>query len=86
METVAAKRQPFRLLSQVVNFSNYKHFILHWEYLLGWQLSGCGFCQYYLMTKPAITLLPVDFRHENHGNGCCEKATFQTSFPSREFF
>ena len=53
---------------------------------MSWQLSGFGFCQYYLMTKPAITLLPVDFRHENHGNGCCEKTTFQTSFPNREFF
>ena len=25
------------------------------KYLLGWQLSDCGFCQYQLMIKSAIT-------------------------------
>ena len=85
-ENSCCEKATFQTLFPSREFFQLKHFILHWKYLLGWQLSGCGFCQYNLMTKSAITQLPVNCRHENHENGCCEKATFQTSFPSREFF
>ena len=35
--------------------------------VLGWQLSGCGYRHYHLLTKAAITLLPTRYKYRDVG-------------------
>ena len=49
------KSNAFHTIRYELTRTSFKSFYFYTYYILSWQLSDCGFCQYHLKTKSAIT-------------------------------